>query len=192
MSVNNYVSYGDLQPIVQKIGQKFTALKGAYVFKGSIAATNLPALDDANIATMVGWTYNITDGITTTADYTEGAGKVYSAGVNVAIADVGTAGSPVYKYDVISTFVDVAGLNAAIDAVSDMITAVDFAADEAHLAGAIVKYDGKLYRLTDAHTADDPWDAANATEVSVLELIASAEPSSLTTAQNTALSALLD
>jgi len=77
------------------------------VFKpgGSVAFQNLPALSAANLGKIL----NVTDDFTTTADFVEGAGKTYPAGTNVAIVDVGSAGSPSYKYDIQGSFFDLSG-----------------------------------------------------------------------------------
>lgn len=189
MSVKNFVDYSNATAIVTKIGQKLEALNGAYVYRGSSTLANLPS----NItAAMVGYVYNMSEDFTTTADFVEGAGKKYSAGTNVAIANVGTSESPSYKFDVTSAFVDVDALNARITAAMAMVDATTFNAATAYGAGAIVIYQDVLYRLTNAHAADAAWDPLNATQVDVISLIASAEPDSLTTAQVNALLALLD
>ena len=83
----NFVSYANAQVIMTVIGQKFSALGGAYVAKGSIAFASLPSVRTAD---MVGYVYNVTDDFTTTADFIEGAGKKYPAGTNVVIVDAST------------------------------------------------------------------------------------------------------
>lgn len=72
---------------------------------GSVTFQNLPALSAGNLGKIV----NVTDSFTTTASFVEGAGKTYPAGTNVAIVDVGTAGSPTYKYDIQGSFFDLSG-----------------------------------------------------------------------------------
>jgi hypothetical protein len=79
-----------------------SALTSAYKAGGSCAFANLPALSAAN----EGYVYDVSDAFTTTSDFVEGAGKSYPAGTNVAIIDVGSEGSPVYKYDVMAGFID--------------------------------------------------------------------------------------
>ena len=98
-------------------------ISSVYKPKGSIAFANLPALQTAN----EGFVYDITNSFTTTADFVEGAGKSYPAGTNVVIINNGTEQNPVYKYDVLSGFIDlshyvldsdlVAITNAEIDAI---------------------------------------------------------------------------
>ena len=75
---------------------------GALQHKGSVAFANLPALGASSLNNM----YNVTDAFTTTADFTEGAGKSYPAGTNVAIVNVGTEQSPTYKYDAMTGVID--------------------------------------------------------------------------------------
>lgn len=75
---------------------------GALTPKGSVAFASLPALTAANNNTL----YNVTDAFTTTADFTEGAGKSYPAGTNVAIINTGTDASPIYKYDAMTGVID--------------------------------------------------------------------------------------
>lgn len=74
-------------------------LGGVYTPKGSELFADLPDLSAEN----VGSVYNITDAFITTEDFLEGAGKSYAAGTNVAIVE---SESGVYKYDVLSGFVN--------------------------------------------------------------------------------------
>lgn len=215
----NFVNYNDAQELMTAVGNKFRALNGAYVIRGNSAFANLPTV---LTKAMNGFVYNVTDEFTTTANFVEGAGKKYPAGTNVVIADIGAVsysavtpegtenpstegwyeldGSKTYyeaitavnmKYDVIGEFVDVDAINDNIQAVSDMITG-EFDETQEYAANDVVVYEGKLYQFKDAHTADDPWDADNVDERTVVELISSAEPDSLTTEQINALIALLD
>lgn len=228
----NFVSYENAEVILTDIGDKLRAVNGAYVLRGSVAFANLPA---SLTKTMTGYVYNVTNEFTTDARFIEGAGKKYSAGTNVAVADIGgdtyTAVTPagtenpaeegwyeesggVYtltedttvdetktyyravhtpdmKFDVIGAFVDVDGITARIDAVSDMITAEEFDDTEAYSIGDIVKHEDALYKFKAAHAAG-AWDASEVDSVTVLELIEAAEPDSLTTAQVNALLALLE
>lgn len=72
---------------------------------GSVTFSNLPALSAANLGKIV----NVTNSFTTTASFVEGAGATYPAGTNVAIIDVGSSGSPSYKYDIQGSFFDLSG-----------------------------------------------------------------------------------
>ena len=73
------------------------------------------------------------------------------------------------KYDVLGNFVDVAGLEAAIDAVAAMITGT-FDDSTAYSAGDIVINDGVLYKFTADHAAGD-WDASEVTATTVITLL---------------------
>ena len=81
------------------------AVAGALIPGGSVAFASLPALAKANCNHI----YNVSDAFTTTSDFVEGAGKSYPAGTNVAIINVGTASSPVYKYDSYTGVIDMSG-----------------------------------------------------------------------------------
>ena len=191
MSVKHFVDYQNATDIVTEIGNKLKAVNGAYVFKGSIAFASLPAISGVT-ASDVGNVYNITDDFTTTADFIEGAGKKYSAGTNVAIANVGTTSLPTYKFDVISTFVNVDALNGRIDGVENMITTNVFDNTQAYNAGDIVIHEDGLYRFkTGGHTAGDPWSATEVDAIDIIGLISAAEPDSLDTSEVNALIALL-
>ena len=58
------------------------------------------------IADNIGKVYNMSDSGVTTSDFVEGAGKPINEGDNVGICNVGTEESPVYKFDLLSGFVD--------------------------------------------------------------------------------------
>ena len=75
------------------------------------------------------------------------------------------------KYDVISSFVDVAAIEDAIKAVSDMIAAEFDETTGAYAIGDLVVKDGVLYKFKAAHTAGDPWDATEVDEVTVDSLL---------------------
>jgi len=218
--MTNFVSYADATTLMTAIAEKIEKL-GCYHFKGSIAFASLPASPSA---AEKGFLWNISDDFTTDARFVEGAGKKYSAGENVGVADMSTydavtpqagddpktlgwyelvSGEYVlsedetvdplktyyeynesYKLDCLGQFVD-------IDAILDVICQEEFDATQAYDAGAVVRYNGKLYKFKTAHVADDPWDPTNVDEVDVISLIADAEPESLTQAQIEALIALL-
>lgn len=77
-------------------------ISSTYKAAGSVLFANLPQPG----SDYEGYVYNIEDDFTTTADFVEGAGKEYPAGTNVAIVNVGTTGSPSFKYDVLGEFID--------------------------------------------------------------------------------------
>lgn len=87
-----------------------------------------------------------------------------------------------YKFDVLGNFIDVSYLE-------DMI-ANTFSTSVAYETGDVVIYQGALYKFKADHAAG-AWDATEVDAKTVAELIAEAEPESLTTAQVNALLALL-
>lgn len=80
-------------------------VSAVYKPAGSVAFASLPTLS----ASVLGNVYNVTDAFTTTSDFVEGAGKSYPANTNVVVVNTGTNASPVYKFDVLSGFVDLSG-----------------------------------------------------------------------------------
>lgn len=78
---------------------------GALKPSGSVTFANLPALG----ASVLNNIYNVEDAFTTTADFVEGAGVSFPAGTNVAIINVGSDASPVYKYDAYTGTIDTSG-----------------------------------------------------------------------------------
>lgn len=84
-----------------------------YQFAGSVPFLGLPALS----ADKVGNVYDVTDEFTSTTDFTDGGGKHYSAGTNVAIANTGTDESPVLKYDCL-----MGDLSEILDDINDLKT----------------------------------------------------------------------
>ena len=80
------------------------AISAVYKPAGSIAFASLPTPGADNLGNV----YNVTDEFTTDARFTEGAGKEYPAGTNVAVVE--TSNEPAtYKFDVMSGFVDLSG-----------------------------------------------------------------------------------
>lgn len=73
-------------------------ISSAYKASGTIVYEQLPEPS----AAVLGNVYNISNDFTTDADFVEGAGKKYKAGVNVAIVQIDSA----YKYDVMSMSFD--------------------------------------------------------------------------------------
>ncbi len=184
---NNFVDYSNATELMTEIGNKIKALNGAYILRGSVTFANLPG---TLTAAMTGYVYNVSNEFTTDARFIEGAGKKYSAGTNVVVANVGTAETPNMKFDVISAFVDVDGINTRINNVRNTLADV-FDTTSAYAIGDVVIYEDGLYRFTTAHTAGD-WDSTQVETVTVETLIDEAEPESLTSSQITALISLLD
>lgn len=93
------------------------------------------------IADNIGKVYNMSDSGVTTSDFVEGAGKSINEGDNVGICNVGTEESPVYKFDLLSGFVDLSAY-ATTSAVN------------AALAGKVDKVDGKGLSTNDYTTTE--------------------------------------
>lgn len=93
------------------------------------------------------------------------------------------------RFNVGVGFIDVDGIEAEIQAVSDMISD-EFDSTKPYAVDDVVIYNGVLYKFTSAHTAG-AWVPGEVQATTVKELIESAEPDSLTAAQVNALIALL-
>lgn len=186
--MTNFVSYANATDLMTEIGNKLAtkADQGAYIFRGSVTFANLPA---TLTKSMTGYTYNVTDGFTTTADFIEGAGKTYPAGTDVTVANVGTDLSPDMKWNVDGSFYNMQLIEDRIDDTQDMI-APAFDATAAYAIGDIVTYQDGLYKFKAAHVAG-AWDATEVDSATVKDLLAAMEPDSLTSAQVQALIALL-
>ena len=183
----NFVNYTQANTIITRIAEKFNALGGAYVPKGSAAFADLPSILDS---THLGYVYNVTNNFTTDARFVEGTGKKYSAGTNVVVVKTGTAGSEVYMFDVIGNFIDLDEIDTKINAIKAMITGT-FDEATAYAIGDVVIYENELYSFDVAHAAGT-WDSTEVTATTVVDLINAAEPDELTAEQVTALLALLD
>lgn len=107
-------------------------LTSAYKAAGSITAAQLTSA--LLVAANEGKVYNVSDDLTTTADFVEGAGHTHGTGANVAVieatpADNSDPENPVaatYKFDVIAGFVDLSGYAQNADVA--VATAADIAA----------------------------------------------------------------
>lgn len=187
--MGNFVSYSNASDLMTAIGQKFSTVTGGLTFRGTVTFANLPS---TLTKAMTGYFYNVSDGFTTDARFIEGSGKVYPAGVDVAVANIGTDETPNMKFDVLGSFIDETAINNRITAVANNLAD---AFDANHTGGYaiddVVMKDDVLYKFTSAHTEGNPWNASEVTEVTVESLVSAAEPASLTTTQVTALLALL-
>lgn len=85
----NFVSYNDATVIMGAIGQKFSALNGAYVIRGNSTFDNLPSV---LTPAMNGYVYNVSEDFETDARFVEGLQKKYPQGTNVVIVDLSTYG----------------------------------------------------------------------------------------------------
>lgn len=114
------------------------------------------------------------------ADTTVDAGKNYYAKTVVV------------KWDILGAWDDLSELITRLNALDATIAPV-FDAANAYNEGDIVMHEDQLYVFkAGGHTAGDPWDATEVDANTVVQLITSAEPDSLTTAQLNALLALID
>lgn len=184
--MTNFVSYANATDLMTEIGNKFKALGSALVYRGSVTFANLPS---TLTSSMDGYFYNVEDSFTTTSDFVEGAGKSYPAGTNVGIVNVGTSLSPSMKFDVCGSWYDMDAIEGRVDDTQGMI-APAFDATAVYAIGDIVTYQDGLYKFKVAHVAG-AWDATEVDSIAVKDLISSAEPDSLTSAQVQALIALL-
>lgn len=187
MSATNFASYANMTSLMTAIGEKLSAVNGAYVMRGSSTFANLPS---TLTVAMTGYVYNMSEEFTTDSRFIEGTGKKYSAGTNVVVANTGTSESPNMKFDVMGSFVDVDALNAKIASLGGSLADV-FDKANAYSIGDIVVYNSALYKFKAAHTAGADWSSSEVDPITVESLIASADPTSLTEAQINALIALL-
>lgn len=158
------------------IGHKYPAGTDVVVADLSTYAEVTPQAGD-NPATE-GW-YELYNGkYILTEDTSVESGKTYYAK------------TAVYRFAIGQGFIDVDGINNRIDAVvADLADAFD--STSAYAIGAVVTHDDGLFKFKVAHTANTAWNATEVDAITVEELVASAEPDSLTTAQVNALLALL-
>lgn len=182
----NFVSNSDAVTLMTAIGNKFAALGGAYIAKGSSAFADIPL---APAKAQRGFVYNITDEFTTDSRFVEGTGKVYPAGTNVVVVQT-SADPEAYAYDVLGDFIDIAAIEDRIDK-TQLDIAPEFDETVDYAVGDVVVYNDELYECTTAHTAA-AFDSDNFTKTDVKSLIAAAEPDSLTAQQIEDLLALLD
>lgn len=98
MATKTYVTGLGYQTAAQVQTAVDNALTSAIRPKGSSAFAKLPTPGKANL----GWMYNVSDAFTTSASFTEGAGKAYPAGTNVVVVSDGNS----YKWDVQGGFYD--------------------------------------------------------------------------------------
>lgn len=218
--MKNYVSYADATALMTAISNKIAKL-GCYKFKGSVAFASLPATltasmdgyvynitDDfttdarfiegagkkynagANIAVADLSTYDAVTPVGSENPKTEEWYELVSGKYVLTEDETVDAGKTYYEYNELAKF-DVLGEFIDLDAIYDIICQDEFDAAQAYEIGDVVMKDGALYQFKAAHTAGDPWDAAEVDEVDVVSLIAAAEPESLTPEQIQALIDLL-
>ena len=101
-----------------KINSKIAS---AYKPGGTKTLATLPSLTADNL----GFVYNMSADFTTTADFVEGAGKKFKAGVDVGIVNIGTDENPTYKYNVLAGFVDTDKYDAHVENTDVHVTTTD-------------------------------------------------------------------
>lgn len=114
-------------------------ISAAYHAGGNLTVAELTSA--LLITENMGKVYNMSDSGVTTSDFVEGAGKSILEGDNVGICNVGTEESPVYKFDLLSGFVDLSAY-ATTSAVNT------------GLAGKVDKVTGKGLSTEDYTTID--------------------------------------
>ena len=117
------------------------AISSVYKPAGSTTFAALPA----PAANVLGNVYNVTDAVTTTDGFVEGAGKSYPAGTNVAVVLVGEE----YKYDVLSGMVDLSNYSTTDEIAQTYATKTEVTTG---LSGKVDKVDGSRL-MTDAEGA---------------------------------------
>ena len=110
----NYATTSNVNTLISQ------AVSTVYTPKGSLA--DISTLTTLASSGKVGDVYNISSGFTTTADFVEGAGKVYPAGTNIVLVEVEEA----KKWDVLAGSVD---LSAYVKS-SEMVAITDGEIDE--------------------------------------------------------------
>lgn len=162
---------------VEGIGKKYPA--GTNVAVADCSTYEAVADPTGQNPASEGWYELVNNKYVLTADTEPAVGKTYYVG------------DPSYEFDIPSGFIDVDGINNRIDAVvADL--ADEFDSTQAYAIDDVVTHADGLFKFKAAHTANTAWDATEVDAVTVEELIATAEPDSLTTAQVNALLALLD
>lgn len=96
-----------LEQLAQKLKDEFdnvqaTPSGSVYRPAGNLTTPDLSKLSEEN----VGKVYNITQEFTTDSNFVDDSGRTYSAGTDIAVVDIG---SGVYKFNVLSGFVDLSG-----------------------------------------------------------------------------------
>ena len=155
----NFVSYSNMEALMTAIGAKFSALAGAYILKGSVAFNELPA---TLTAAMVGYVYDVNEEFTTDSRF-KVAGKKCPAGTNVSVAAFEVSGETVYKFDVMSGFIDTDDIYAKIAAAVNLV-APAFSATTGYSEGDYVIYGGSIWQFNAAHAAG-AWVGTDADEI---------------------------
>ena len=216
----NFVSNENAIELMNGIAAKFNSLGGAWKFRGSVTFANLPSTitpamagylynltDDfttdarfiegagkkykagTNVAVADLTTYAAVTPVGSEDPSSEGWYELVN-GKYVLSADTSVDSGKTYYSATVDVKFDVAGSFEDFENIYGMIAGT-FSASEPYDTGDIVIYEGGLYKFKVDHAAG-AWDATEVDSVTVADLIQAAEPDSLTSAQITALLALLD
>lgn len=216
----NFVSNENAIELMNGIAAKFNSLGGAWKFRGSVTFANLPSTitpamagylynltddftTDARFIEGAGKKYKAGTNVavadlTTYAAVTPVGSEVPSSegwyelvnGKYVLSTDTSVDSGKTYYSATVDVKFDVAGSFEDFENIYGMIAGT-FSTSEPYSTGDIVIHEGGLYKFKADHAAG-PWDATEVDSVTVADLIQAAEPDSLTSAQITALLALLD
>lgn len=119
---NNIAKTSDIPTTVAQLSDSSnyalkTDINKVYKASGTVAsASALPTLS----ASVLGNVYNVTTAFNTTSDFVEGAGKNINVGNDIAVVNIGTDSSPVYKFNVLGDFVDISGKQDVITDLSNI------------------------------------------------------------------------
>lgn len=120
------------------------------VYGGSVTYATLPSLTAANLNKF----YLVTDSFTTTSDFVVGPGVTMPANSHIAIINMGTDLSPIYKYDDLGGYVDTSSLQpktitsmtikgSSVTTVETALTGLNSGLDD-WTATALVQSDGSV------------------------------------------------
>lgn len=116
------------------------AISSAYKPSGSKTVAEL--VSSLLVAANMGNVYNMSDSGETTSDFVEGAGKTINTGDNVGIVNIGTDANPVYKFDLLSGFIDMSDyydkdeVDDLLDAKANNTPTFTEASERTNLAGS--------------------------------------------------------
>lgn len=109
--VSDITNDSDFQTGAQVTAAINAKVASTYKAGGTKAAAQLTG--SLLVAANEGYVYNLSDALTTTADFVEGAGKTHPAGTNVVVVEATAADGETpatYKFDVLPGFVDLSNL----------------------------------------------------------------------------------
>lgn len=113
--------YGILDAYTKnEVDAKFS---GVYKPSGNITASELTS--SLLVVGNVGKVWNLTTDATTTADWTDGAGKTVKTGTDVGVVEIDDNGTTVYKFNAFSTGIDLSGYVQESDLVAITNSEID-------------------------------------------------------------------